>query len=109
MLGNFQPGKDLDMANYPTEGNDTLIGSDAAETIDGLAGNDTIRGNGGDDTLIGGTGDDVFLIGGTASGNDIFNGGDGSDQIRLYADLTVSSLLLDSAHVLSTETLNFYS
>ncbi|WP_017998579.1 calcium-binding protein [Paracoccus sp. N5] len=95
------------MANYPTDGNDTLEGTESSETIDGLAGNDTIYGNGGNDTLIGGTGNDVFAIGGTSPGTDFFNGGEGDDRIRLYSDLTVSSLLLDAAHVQGTETLDF--
>ncbi|MCV2447372.1 beta strand repeat-containing protein [Paracoccus sp. DMF] len=96
------------MADYPTNDNDTLRGTESSETIDGLAGNDTIYGYGGNDTLIGGTGNDVFAIGGTGPGTDFFNGGEGADQIRLYSDLTVSSLLLDAAHLSSTETLNFY-
>ena len=96
------------MADYPTDGNDTLRGTDFAETIDGLAGADTIYGYGGDDTLIGGSGNDVFYIGGTAPGTDLFNGGEGADEVRLYSNLTVSSLLLDAAHLIGTETLNFY-
>mgnify|MGYP002150777774 CR=1 FL=1 len=73
------------MADYPTIGNDTLLGTAGADNIDGLAGNDTITGLSGNDTLIGGTGDDIFVIGGTDFGYDIYNGGDGADIIRLWA------------------------
>jgi len=65
-----------------------LVGSPAADSINGLAGNDILLGLDGNDsldggsdndTLIGGTGDDT-LIGGT--GNDSLNGGDGNDTIN---------------------------
>jgi hypothetical protein len=39
-------------------GNDTVIGSAAANTLDGGAGDDELRGGGGLDTLLGGPGDD---------------------------------------------------
>ncbi|MCA3413848.1 MAG: calcium-binding protein, partial [Roseomonas sp.] len=45
-------------------GNDTLIGTDAANFMHGGAGNDSILGGAGADTLIGGSGDDVILVGG---------------------------------------------
>ncbi|MEH2161493.1 MAG: calcium-binding protein [Nostoc sp.] len=54
------------MANIiGTDGNDTLVGNDEADTIDGKAGDDTIlRGpqtNLGNDTLTGGSGKDKFV------------------------------------------------
>lgn len=39
-----------------------LIGSSAANVIDGFGGNDTIEARGGADTLSGGEGDDVFVV-----------------------------------------------
>jgi Ca2+-binding RTX toxin-like protein len=42
-------------------GNDTLIGSAAANTLDGGAGADELRGGGGLDTLLGGAGADAIL------------------------------------------------
>lgn len=39
-------------------GNDTLIGDDAANSLDGGAGDDSIRGDGGDDVITVGIGDD---------------------------------------------------
>ncbi|HUR76895.1 MAG TPA: calcium-binding protein [Acidimicrobiales bacterium] len=49
-------------------GNDTIIGSSAANRFDGGAGDDTLRGAGGDDTLVGG------------AGYDTLDGGDGTDR-----------------------------
>lgn len=90
-----------------TIGNDSLPGTADADVINGYAGNDTLIGGGGNDTMYGGSGDDRFTISGTAPGYDIFNGGDGADSIRLSGNVTVSSFLLTSANVISTETLDF--
>jgi Ca2+-binding RTX toxin-like protein len=51
---------------------DTFIGSDLADIVDGNRGNDTLIGNGGNDILDGGQGDD-WLYGG--DGNDVLHGG----------------------------------
>ncbi|WP_322743995.1 calcium-binding protein [Nostoc edaphicum] len=50
------------MANIiGTIGNDTLVGSELADTINGKAGNDTITANEGDNTVTGGGGKDLFV------------------------------------------------
>jgi hypothetical protein len=49
-----------------------LVGTSAAETIDGGGGNDILIGGGGADTLIGGNGDDVLVY---APGVSFINGG----------------------------------
>jgi Ca2+-binding RTX toxin-like protein len=75
-----------------TDGDDTLSGGTAADTIHGLGGNDTISGNGGNDMLYGDAGNDSLnggagndtLDGGT--GNDAMNGGTGNDIY--YVDST---------------------
>ncbi len=59
------------------DGDDTLTGSAAADTLDGGAGNDVLNGRDGNDTLLGGPGDDI-LNGGR--GADTMFGGDGDDQ-----------------------------
>lgn len=82
-------------ALFTMGGNDKVIGSAAAETvnlgdgndyaalqggndtIEGGAGSDTILGGGGEDRLFGGTGGDKILGG---AGNDILTGGAGTDQ-----------------------------
>jgi hypothetical protein len=64
------------LPNSPTEGADSIVGTNANDLIDGLGGNDTIGGLDGNDTLIGGSGNDV-LFGG--SGIDSMTGGTGDD------------------------------
>jgi Ca2+-binding RTX toxin-like protein len=67
------------MAAQPaTAGDDFLVGSDVADTMDGLAGADTVYGGAGADVLFGGAGDD-HLYGGV--GADTIAGGDGDDVI----------------------------
>jgi Ca2+-binding RTX toxin-like protein len=80
------------LSNYPggllaLDGNDTVIGSENSEFINGNTGLDSLIGNGGIDTLRGGKQDDI-LDGG--SGNDflagdldqdIIRGGDGNDSL----------------------------
>ncbi|MEH2391510.1 MAG: calcium-binding protein [Nostoc sp.] len=66
------------MANIiGTKGNDTLLGGNSADTINGLGGNDTIIANKGNDTLIGGGGKDKF----------VYNLGDGTDTITDFAGI----------------------
>lgn len=70
-----------------TNGNDTIVGTAAgetlnggngADTIDGGAGNDTLNGGNGDDTLYGNAGDDTLDGGG---GKDTLYGGAGDDTL----------------------------
>ncbi|CAO3441302.1 Ig-like domain-containing protein [Azospirillum endophyticum] len=66
----------------PTDGDDTLIGDDTGNTINGGAGNDSIVGGTGNDSLIGGLGDDTLVGGGNSgqSAGDTLNGGLGADH-----------------------------
>jgi len=68
-------------------GDDTLAGLGGGDTIEGGTGNDTLVG-GGNDTLVGGGNDTVFgeagndvIIGGTGEGDDVLNGGPGTDTV----------------------------
>jgi Ca2+-binding RTX toxin-like protein len=61
---------------------DTIIGTDMADTIDAGAGNDTVYAGGGNDIVSGGDGNDVLS---GNSGDDIIAGGAGDDD--LYAGL----------------------
>ena len=63
-------------ANVATAGDDVLIGTGDAQTLDGGAGDDVLFGQGGADYLMGGTGNDE-LDGG--SGDDQLDGGSGSN------------------------------
>lgn len=77
----------------PTEGPDSLIGTDSSDTINGLGGDDTIDGLAGDDRLDGGGGNDLLFAGEDTEtgdysreilqvlGDDRLFGGDGDDTI----------------------------
>ena len=69
----------LAVTGTATPGNDTLIGDDLGNTIDGLAGDDSLVGGAEMDTLNGGEGNDTLIGGG---GNDILNGGPGADVLN---------------------------
>ena len=77
------------------DGDDSLVGTEADDTIYGWAGNDTIRGGEGDNYLRGFEGDDL-IVGG--SGLDIIGGEEGNDTIRAGAgdDFIVSNAGDDS-------------
>ena len=59
---------------------ETINGTADHDTINALAGNDVIRGKLGNDTLNGGDDNDTFE-GATGDGYDVFNGGEGTDDI----------------------------
>jgi|AGTN01.3.fsa_nt_gi Hemolysin-type calcium-binding repeat (2 copies). len=61
-----------------TEGDDTIFGTSAGESLGGGGGNDTIFARGGNDYLDGGSGNDVLFGEG---GDDTFDPGLGNDQI----------------------------
>jgi Ca2+-binding RTX toxin-like protein len=68
--------------------NNTLAGSETADSIRGLGGNDFIYGGQGDDRLLGGDGDD-FVYDGNAGGDtapdsDVLEGGAGNDRLYHY-------------------------
>ena len=67
------------ISNVPTAGDDTLIGTDNADVIDGLAGNDRIIALEGDDTISGGAGDDYLSA---SLGANTFDGGAGDDEVQ---------------------------
>jgi Ca2+-binding RTX toxin-like protein len=64
-----KPASETVRTVYLEEGNDTVIGSISADSINGVGGNNSLLGGGGDDTLAGSAGNDTLL------------GGDGNDQI----------------------------
>jgi VCBS repeat-containing protein len=71
----------------PTSGSDILVGTPAADTIDGLAGDDEIFGLAGNDTFIGGTGSDTLY---GSYGNDDLSGG--ADNDALFGDSGADTL-----------------
>jgi Ca2+-binding RTX toxin-like protein len=59
-----------------TSGNDLILGSEIADTVDASGGNDCIVGGTGEDVLDGGNGNDMLLGGGDS---DDLDGGAGTD------------------------------
>ena len=66
------------MADFPTQGDDSIDDTPFDDVIDALAGDDIIFGEDGDDTFFGNLGNDV-LFGG--AGSDRLEGGDGNDLL----------------------------
>jgi len=62
----------------PTEGNDTLEGTNGNDSINALGGDDTVYGYDGDDGLQGGSGNDTLY---GDAGNDALDGGAGNDTL----------------------------
>lgn len=81
--GNGQVGEEHSIENIEHVrtggGNDTLVGSEAANALDAGAGNDTIKGKDAADLLIGGPGADSF------------EGGDGDDRLDARAATTANA------------------
>jgi streptogramin lyase len=69
---------DLGEGAHPTAGNDVILGTSAADTVNGGRGNDVICGLGGNDKLTGAAGNDT-LVG--AGGVDTLDGGAGNDRL----------------------------
>ncbi|MEJ1121087.1 calcium-binding protein [Phyllobacterium sp. CCNWLW109] len=99
------------------DGNDSFLGHGGAnwvnggsgdDYINGASGNDELVGAEGNDTLVGGSGDDIFWIGGGGFGIDNFDGGDGSDIIRLDRDTVVSQVDFSANKVKGVEFFSFY-
>jgi Ca2+-binding RTX toxin-like protein len=79
---------DLNLGQLPTSGDDVILGTAEADTINALGGNDVICGFGGNDTINAGGGND-WVDGGAgnddilgSAGDDTLFGGLGDDVIR---------------------------
>lgn len=73
----WKPYRDASRSSVPTEETDSLRGTAADDTLDGLGGMDFIWGLAGNDTLRGGVGDDRLW---GDDGEDLVSGGEGHDQ-----------------------------
>ncbi|MCC6706794.1 MAG: FG-GAP repeat protein [Gammaproteobacteria bacterium] len=80
-----------------TSGNDTLLGTLAADALVGGLGNDLIDGLGGADALAGGAGDDTFIW---HDGVRRIDGGGGSDRLRITGTQSLFELQATSAATL---------
>jgi len=77
----FKEGRSLGVvppSPTPTEGSDSVMGTDDVNIVQGLGGNDTLKGFGGDDVIDAGSGED-FVNGN--QGNDSVSGDAGNDHI----------------------------
>jgi Ca2+-binding RTX toxin-like protein len=80
------------------EGNDSLTGSDAADTFNGAGGNDIITGGAGADSLNGGSGNDRFTDVAADTSIDTLTGGSGRDVFDLrWMPSTAIDLITDFA------------
>ena len=66
---------------------DSFIGSDYNDVLNGGRGNDIFTTSGGYDTLNGDTGNDIFVVSAFASGQGIIDGGKGFDTIEASTSL----------------------
>lgn len=89
LIGNAKPAM-----LYGGDGTDILVGGISNDFLNGGSGTDTLIGGKGQDKMYGGAGNDTFIIEGTDTDYDIFNGGAetedkiqggaGNDTIRLH-------------------------
>lgn len=76
----------FDLTGMTISGASVLYGVAGTEAISGSENNDDIYGGDGADILIGNGGSDDFFISGTESLGDVYDGGSGTDYIRMSAD-----------------------
>lgn len=95
-------GSDSGDRIYGGFGNDTLNGGLGTDRLYGQSGNDTLNGDDGNDLIYGGTGTDIlnggignddFYVRGLEAIGDTFNGGTGTDEIRLYGNVTFDNAM----------------
>ncbi len=79
LRGGIEGVQDMAVING-TSGNDSLLGTNAADNLSGLAGNDSLQGGGGYDELTGGDGDDLLA---DSLGGGQLQGGAGNDTLTL--------------------------
>jgi Ca2+-binding RTX toxin-like protein len=102
-IANDQPiyASAVSESDYPTAGNDTLMGTDDVDSIFGGDGDDLLFGLGNNDILDGGSGNDTITGG---LGGDVINGGDGDDLI--IADEDIFSLIETPTDTTNEENVN---
>ncbi len=81
----------FDLSDMSRSGTGSLYGQGGSETITGTSSNDIIYGLEGADVLNGFNGNDDFMVGGTEALGDIYDGGVGTDDIRLTSNTSFNS------------------
>lgn len=79
LLINPEPEPPMGIKKAGTSGNDTLVGTNGSDVLEGGFGNDQLHGLNGHDTLIGGSGSDTLMGG---NGNDKLDGGFDNDTLH---------------------------
>lgn len=107
----LQAGLDnLKLTGTATEGtgngsNNTITGTVNNNLLKGEGGDDTLIGGGGNDTLLGGDGNDILVVGSTNLNTGTFNGGTGSDTLKITATAgaTIDLTSINNANFVSIE------
>jgi serralysin len=88
-------------------GNDTILGGGGDDLLDGGNGNDSLQGGAGNDTMIGGLGDDIFLVG-NAGDVVVENVGEGTDEVQSWIsfELRGMSQYIENLTLLGTGAVN---
>ena len=87
------------------DSNNTITGNSGNNLLEGGFGNDTLIGGGGNDSLMGGDGNDILVVGSTNLNAGTFNGGTGSDTLKITASLggTIDLTGINNANFVSIE------
>jgi Ca2+-binding RTX toxin-like protein len=107
----LQTGLDnLELTGSATEGTgnntaNTITGNGNNNILKGEGGDDTLIGGGGKDTLLGGDGNDILVVGSTDLNTGTFNGGNGSDTLKITASAsaTIDLTGINNANFVSIE------
>ena len=85
-------GQDDDTATMGV-GNDTVVGTSGANTIDMGAGNDSVTAGSGIESISGGAGNDTINMGANLTALDTIDGGEGSDTLITSAAIASATIL----------------
>ncbi|MEZ5960029.1 MAG: hypothetical protein R3C30_06325 [Hyphomonadaceae bacterium] len=105
----FASGGDGNDTLLGNDGDDSLNGGNGVDILDGGEGNDSLtdtQGGGGVADINGGAGDDlIFVSGGTSTfSGGVIDGGDGTDEITIYNNITSAGLTIQNVEILNTAT-----
>jgi Ca2+-binding RTX toxin-like protein len=94
-----------DINGKGNDSNNTITGNSGNNHLDGGVGNDTLIGGGGNDTLLGDVGDDTLVVRASDLDTGTFNGGTGSDTLKITASVggTIDLTGINNANFLSIE------
>ncbi|MDB5471336.1 MAG: hypothetical protein JWR84_2896 [Caulobacter sp.] len=101
-------GEGGDDLMYGGDGNDGLDGGAGFNTLSGEEGNDTLTiASGFNDVAAGGNGNDIFVAGAALNTNDMVDGGEGEDLLRLTGEYAL--LVMNATTLVNVETIQLTS